>query len=290
MGRMILATFDHGAGELAENIAVLADGTICVTLLLAGTVWSSGWEPERVVPHAADALVVGLAADAEDRLYAAVRGTTEDVAGIWRREAPGRWVRFAAARTSAGLNGITFAADGTLFAADSVNGEILCCAPGDDTLRLWLGGERLLEPLAPDDPVLSTGVNGLKVWDGALWATNTAQGSVLRIALDDGRPGEVKQVHTGIPADDLAFDAAGTLYLAVHPRDTVVRITPDGATTVLATEADGLDGPTAIAVVAGGLLVTSLGMLGSRHRPSLVRLDLEVADPALPRPRVPGRA
>ena len=283
---MILKTFDHSAGEMPENIVVLADGTICATLLLAGSVWLSGGEPERVVPEPADAIVVGLASDAEGRLYAAVRSATDTVAGIWRREAPRRWVRFAAAETRAGLNGITFAEDGTLFAADSVHGEILCCAPGDDTLRLWLAHEGLT-PTSPDDEVSSTGVNGLKVWDGALWATNTAQGTVLRIAMDGRRPGEVTQVHAGIPADDFAFDTSGTLYLAVHPRDTVVRITPDGAMTVLATEADGLDGPSAIAVTTDGLLVTSLGMLGSRHTPNIVHLALDVADPALPCPRMP---
>jgi hypothetical protein len=284
---MILTTFDHGAGETPENIVVLADGTICTTLLLAGTVWLSDGEPERVVPGVTDALVVGLASDAESRLYAAVRSATGSVAGIWRREAPRRWVRFAASETRAGLNGITFAEDGTLFAADSVNGEILCCPPGDRALRLWLADERLA-PVSPDDPVSSTGVNGLKIWDGALWATNTAQSTVLRIGIDQGRPGEVRRMYTGIPADDFAFDRTGTLYLAVHPRDTVVRISPDGAMTTLATEADGLDGPTAIAVIDDGLLVTSLGMLGARHRPNIVRLSLDVVGPALPRPSMPG--
>ncbi|MFI7632747.1 SMP-30/gluconolactonase/LRE family protein [Nonomuraea sp. NPDC049400] len=282
----ILNTFDHSAGELAENVVVLADGTICATLLLAGAVWLSSGEQEQVVADHADAIVVGLASDADDRLYAAVRSTSDTVAGIWRREAPHRWIRFAAAEPRAGLNGITFTEDGTLFAADSVHGEILCCPPGDDTLRLWLADERLT-PTSPDDPVSSTGVNGLKVWDGDLWATNTAQGTVLRIGIDDGRAGELTRVHTGIPADDFAFDSAGTLYLAVHPRDTVLRITPDGAMTVLATEADGLDGPTAIAVIDDGLVVTSLGMLGSRHEPNIVRLTLDVAGPALPRPRMP---
>ncbi|WP_143043939.1 hypothetical protein [Nonomuraea jiangxiensis] len=271
---------------MPENVVVLADGTICATLLLAGTVWFSSGEPERVVPGPADAILVGLASDTEDRLYAAVRSTDGTVTGIWRREAPHRWVRFAAAETRAGLNGITFADDGTLFGADSVNGEILSCPPGDDTLRLWLADDHLT-PVSPDDPVSSTGVNGLKLWDGALWATNTAQGTVLRIGIDDGRPGEVKQMHTGIPADDFAFDSSGTLYLAVHPRDTVLRITPNGAMTILATEADGLDGPSAIAVIDDGLLVTSLGMLGRRHKPNLVHLSLDVADPALPRPRMP---
>ncbi|MEO3867575.1 hypothetical protein ABGB18_01960 [Nonomuraea sp. B12E4] len=283
---MILKAFDHSAGEMPENIVVLADGTICATLLMAGTVWSSSGEPERVVSGPADAIVVGLASDSEGRLYAAVRSSTGTVAGIWRREAPRRWVRFAASETRAGLNGITFAEDGTLFAADSVNGEILCCPPGDDTLRLWLADEHLA-PVSPDDPVSSTGVNGLKLWDGALWATNTAQGTVLRIGLDEGRPGEVKQIHTGIPADDFAFDSSGTLYLAVHPHDTVLRIAPDGVMTTLATQADGLDGPSAIAVIDDGLLVTSLGMLGSRHNPNIARLSLDVAAPALPRPRMP---
>lgn len=264
----ILQSFDFDAGELPENIVVLADGTICVTLLVAGTVWLSGIGQERVAPEGVDALVVGLAADAEQLLYAAVRSANDGVAGIWRREAPEQWVRFAAAEARAGLNGITFAGDGTLFAADSVNGEILHCAPGDSTLRLWLA-DPLLTPTSPDDPVDSTGVNGLKVRDGALWATNTAQGTVLRIALD-GR--EVARVHTGIPADDFAFDASGTLYLAVHPRDLVLRITPQGEQTVLATAADGLDGPTAIAVTDDGLLVTSMGMLGERHTPNLLHL------------------
>ncbi|GAA3263091.1 SMP-30/gluconolactonase/LRE family protein [Nonomuraea helvata] len=282
----ILKAFDHSAGEMPENIVVLADGTICATLLMAGAVWLSGSEPEQVVPEPADALVVGLASDAEDRLYAAVRSATGTVAGIWRREGPRRWVRFAASETRAGLNGITFADDGTLFAADSVHGEILCCAPGDDTLRLWLADKRLA-PVSPDDAVSSTGVNGLKVWDGALWATNTAQGTVLRIGIDAGRPGQVEQMYSGIPADDFAFDSSGTLYLAVHPRNTVLRITPDGAMTTLATEADGLDGPSAIAVIDDGLLVTSLGMLGSRHDPNIARLSLDVAAPALPRPRMP---
>lgn len=282
----ILKAFDYSAGEMPENIVILADGTICATLLVAGTVWLSSSEQERVTPEEVDAIVGGLASDADHRLYAAVRSAADAVAGIWRREAPHRWSRFATAETQAGLNGITFAEDGTLFAADSVNGEILCCAPGDDTLRLWLVDERLT-PTSPDDAVSSTGVNGLKVWDGALWATNTAQGTVLRISIDQGHPGEVTQVYAGIPADDFAFDTSGTLYLAIHPRDTVLRITPHGDTTVLATEADGLDGPTAIAVTNDGLLVTSLGMLGSRHTPNIVHLALDVADPALPRPRMP---
>ncbi|MFC5825995.1 SMP-30/gluconolactonase/LRE family protein [Nonomuraea insulae] len=269
---------------MAENIVVLEDGTICASLL-SGAVWSSNGESERVVPDRTDAITVGLVSDADHRLYSAVRSADGTVTGIWRREARRHWTRYAAAEAGAGLNGITFAEDGTLFAADSEQGEILYCPPGQDTLKLWLADERLA-PTTREDPMTSTGVNGVKVWDGDLWATNSAQGTVLRIGIEAGGPGEVRQVYDGIPADDFAFDASGVLYLALHPRDTVLRITPDGVRTVLATEADGLDGPSAIAVAADGLLVTSLGMLGTRHEPNIVHLPLEVAASALPRPRM----
>jgi sugar lactone lactonase YvrE len=281
----ILKSFDYGAGETPENIVVLKDGTICATLLMAGTVWRSTAATERVVRHSDDALAVGLASDADDRLYVAVRSDDEAIAGIWRRDAAGHWARFAAATAGAGLNGITFDDEGTLFVADSVNGEILYLPPGRDELRLWLADDRL-KPTSADDPVSATGVNGLKSWDGSLYVTNTAQAAVFRIDTQAGRPSGIVEVHAGIPADDFAFDASGNVYLAAHPENTVQRITPDGAVSVLATADDGLDGPTAIAVVEGGLLVTNLGMLGDRHAPSLLRLSVEVGASALPRPEL----
>ncbi|MEV0148221.1 MULTISPECIES: hypothetical protein [unclassified Nonomuraea] len=281
-----VTSFDFGAGETPENIVVLTDGTICTTLLAGGTVWRSTTGVERVAGPGADAMAVGIASDADDRLYVAVRSEDASVAGIWRRAATGGWARFAAAGIRTGLNGITFDEAGTLFAADSVKGEILFLPPGDDTLRPWLDDARM-KPTSPHDPVASTGVNGLKIWDDGLYVTNTAQATVLRVDIRDGRPGKVTEVHANIPADDLAFDASGHLYLAVHPENTLRRIAPDGTTTVLATADDGLDGPTAVAVVEDGLLVTNLGMLGTRHTPSLLRLTMEVGAPALPRPALP---
>ncbi|UQA60486.1 SMP-30/gluconolactonase/LRE family protein [Polyangium aurulentum] len=280
-----LKSFDFNARETPENIVVLTNGTICTTLLMAGAVWRSTDGAEQVVREHDDALAVGLASDADDRLYVAVRSRDANVAGIWRRDAAGRWARFAAAEARAGLNGITFDESGTLFAADSVNGEILYLPPGQRELQRWLDDD-LLKPTAPDDPVSSTGVNGLKFWDGGLYVTNTAQATVLRIDIQAGQPDKVTRVYSDIPADDFAFDVSGNMYLAVHPENTVQRIAPNGDVTVLATADDGLDGPTAIVVVREGLLVTNLGILGTRHTPSLLRLSMRVDAPALPRPKL----
>jgi len=280
-----LKSFDFNARETPENIVVLTTGTICTTLLLAGAVWRSSGGAERVARGDDDALAVGLASDADDRLYVAVRSNDANVVGIWRRDAEGRWARFAAAATRAGLNGITFDESGTLFAADSVNGEILYLPPGQTELQLWLDHEHL-KPTSPDDPVSSTGANGVKFWNGSLYVTNTAQATVLRVDIRAGHPDKVTKLYSGIPADDFAFDVSGNMYLAVHPENTVKRIAPNGAVTVLATADDGLDGPTAIAVVPEGLLVTNLGVLGTRHTPSLLRLSMGVDAPALPRPKL----
>lgn len=129
-------------------------------------------------------------------------------------------------------------------------------------------------------------MNGLKFWDGSLYATSTARRTVLRIEIRDRRPAAITEVVSGLVGDDLAFDRAGTMYLAVHPDDQVVRIDRHGARTVLAGQADGLDGPTAVAVVDGGLVVTNLGLLGTRHRPSVMRLDTGVDRAALAVPHI----
>lgn len=274
--------FDFDAGQTPENIAILRDGTIVSTLLMAGAVWWSTGVIEQVVPGTDGTLAVGLAVDGDDRLYVAVQSRDSDVAGIWRRPADvPRWTRIAAAEPAAGLNGITFDPAGTLYVADSRNGNILCWRPGMDALEHWLD-DPVLHPTDPTDPVLSTGCNGVKYFQNALYVTNTAQARVLRIGLVEGRPAE--EIISGVPADDLAFDSQGNLYLAVHPENTVLRVAPDGARTVLATAADGCDGPTAIAVTDDGLAVSNLGILGDTHRPSVLRIAIPVGSPVLPRP------
>jgi hypothetical protein len=279
-----IVAYDFARGHAPENIVILRDGTVCTTLLLAGSVWFSSGVVERPVPEQADVMTVGIAADDQDRLYVVVRSRAPEVAGIWRRDG-GNWTRFAAARIDDGLNGITFDTHGVLFAADSVNGRILHFPDGADQMQVWLDDD-CLKPTGPEDPVSSTGANGIKFYEGHLYVSNTAQRALFRIEARDGKPGAMTKVLDGYPVDDFAFDVEGAMYLAVHPEDTVVRVAPDGEATVLARAADGLDGPTAVAVASDGLIVTNLGMLGDRHQPSVVKIAMTVAEPALPRPTV----
>ena len=99
------------------------------------------------------------------------------------------------------------------------------------------------------------GVNGLKVFGGHLYASNSDRAHIVRVPLSaDGlRPvGRPEPFVEGLMADDFAFDQRGNLYLATHPLNSVVRIAPDGRDiAVLGTAEQGLAGSTAVAFGRG---------------------------------------
>jgi hypothetical protein len=282
----LIKSFDYTLGETPENIVVtdLSTEQFAATLL-NNTLWWSTGRTEQIVPGESDAMTLGIAEDAEHRLYVAVRSQDPAVAGIWRRSVEEMWERYVPVQTTVGLNGITFGDDGTLYAADSVNGRILALQPGGSSFAVWLD-DPALKPTSSEDPVGASGVNGLKVFGSYLYASNTAQGTLLRIPIwDDPRP-IPEQVLSGRAVDDFALDKDGAIYLAVHPDNTVVRVDPAGQQTVLGTAEDGLDGPTAIAIAQSGVITTNLGFLGTRHHPSIIFITAPVSEPTLPKPAI----
>lgn len=283
----VVHSFDYTSGDTPENIVITGSSSDeFVVTLLDNTVWWSDGHTEKVVPGISDAVTLGVAQDNESRLYVAVRSKDQSVAGVWRRASDGAWTRYAAVPPDAGLNGITFGDDGTLFAADSVNGKILSVRPGQLAFNVWLD-DPTLKPTSSADPIAASGVNGLKVFDNHLYASNTAQKTLLRIPLSEQGASSPEVLVSGYAIDDFAIDSRGAFYLAVHPDNDVVRVDSTREQTTLGTADDGLDGPTAIAIAQSGVLTTNLGFLGTKHDPALVFLTIPVAEPVLPRPHVP---
>jgi hypothetical protein len=287
-GNRIVDSFEYSLGDTPENIVITdRSNDEFVATLLDNTVWWSDGHTEQVVPGSSDAVTLGVAEDAESRLYVAVRSQDQSVAGVWRRGTDGNWTRYAAVAPDVGLNGITFGADGTLFAADSVNGKILSVRPGESSFDVWLD-DPALKPTSSADPVAASGVNGLKVFDNYLYASNTAQKTLLRIPLSERGFNSPELVVSGYAIDDFAIDSSGAFYLAVHPDNNVVRVDATGQHSTLGTADDGLDGPTAIAIAQSGILTTNLGFLGTKHQPAIIFLTSPVAEPVLPQPLVPA--
>ncbi|KJK78774.1 hypothetical protein H634G_05588 [Metarhizium anisopliae BRIP 53293] len=101
------------------------------------------------------------------------------------------------------------------------------------------------------------GINGIKVFNGYLYLTNSGQGFVARIKINDfgDKAGDL-EIITTLPLDppktpdDFSIAKDGTIYLGAH-LDTLVKITPDGKWVSLIEGSSAgvyLDGPTSTAL------------------------------------------
>jgi hypothetical protein len=87
------------------------------------------------------------------------------------------------------------------------------------------------------------GANGIKIRDGAAYITVSARSLIVRAPiLADGSAGQVEPTWREILGDDFAFGESGSLYVATHPAQTLVRIDPSGERTTIAGPRSGHGG------------------------------------------------
>ena len=92
---------------------------------------------------------------------------------------------------------------------------------------------------------------------GAVWVTNIGAGTLVRVPVrPDGTAGTPRvAAHDLGPVDDFAF-AGDTVLAAVNQENRVIAVDPAGQATTVLTEADGLAGPTSVAVRGRTVYVT----------------------------------
>ncbi len=249
-----IAAFDLAAGQTPENLAIADDGTIYVSLAFASEIRriSPGGGQTALTLPTGGGITVGVAIDRHhgDDLDVAVRSPDPAAAGIWRvpRATFADPTRIAALPTSSFPNGLTFDRLGNLYVADSSLGVIWRIAPGTSQATVWTE-DPLLEPTGASFMGFPLpGANGIKIHHDVLYVSNTATEDILTIPImRDGGAGKIAVRFTGIQADDFAFAANGDLFIAENPLSTIIRLTPRGELTTVATHADGLDNPSAVA-------------------------------------------
>lgn len=272
--------FDLDGGQTPENVAMAPDGSAYVT-------FAAGRQVARISPAGAVRILATLPAPADGGVNTPVMGFpltvgivrahdgtlyflyatgTADLTGVWRLHPGGRPQRIAALPAEGLPNGLALdERTGTLYATDSVLGTIWSVPAAGGTATAW--------STAPE--LASTGflgANGLKVHNGAVWATNLDKGTVLRIPVRrDGRAGKVRTVATGLAGiDDFAFTGRGDRLLAtLNGPSEVALVRPDGSHSVVLTPADGLQNPTSIALHGDTVYVFSAAYL-TRQDPNLV--------------------
>ncbi|MGW0629134.1 DUF6923 family protein [Streptomyces sp. NPDC002758] len=257
-GAHIVAHFDVTAQQQPENITLEPDGAADVTFAFARQV-------ARVTPQgkvtilatlpaatSGTGVVSGIVRASDGTLYVNYIAGAES--GIWRVGQDGTPEQVVALPETKFLNGLALdPRSGALYATDSGAGTVWRAWPRTGKAELWATGDKLLPGAA------GFGVNGIKVHNGAVWVSNTDQGTLLRIpARPDGTAGAIATVAQVPAIDDFDFTGSGdTVLAAQNALDQVDLITPGGAQHTVLTAADGLSTPTSIAVRGSAVYVPS---------------------------------
>jgi len=227
-----------------ENIVVDAQGELLINSYEEGKVYrvtptGTIQEWAKVVGNAA-----GIALDPQGDVL--VAGATSDrTAAVFHIDGNGKAETLITIPGGIFLNGMTHLVDDRYLIADSYLGAIWEISLQEKTARICLQHQRLARSIS-NHPLPA--VNGLKIYNGTLYASNTQRQHLLRIPIDgDYHLGIPEIFLTNINLDDFAFDIQGNLYGTTHVYNSVVRISPSGEVTAIATAEQGVAGGTAVA-------------------------------------------
>jgi hypothetical protein len=261
-GAHIVAHFNFTAGQQPENITLEPNGDADVTFAYAHQVARVTPQGKITIlatlPTAASGTtaVSGIVRTPDGTLYVNYIDIGGTQSGIWRINRDGSAEPVLALPDAGFLNGLALdPGTGALFTVDSYSGTVWKVWPRTGKANVWASGQDL-QPTAPG----GFGVNGLKVHDGSVWVSNSSQGTLLRIPmLPDGTAGPTVVAATGLASiDDFSFTGHGDTLLAAQPGlNQVDLITPGGASQAVLTAADGLSGPSSVAVSGRTVYVTS---------------------------------
>jgi sugar lactone lactonase YvrE len=277
------------AGSFVENLAIDSAGAVFVSLYSHNRV--DRYDPASGIttPFAhLPAPVVGLAFDAGGSLWATGGAFFKGPGYIWKIAPDGSVQHWADLPDALFINGCTLHPDGrTLLACESLTGRILAIDLREPSRwSAWLTDDRL-KPAHPRFP----GANGIKIRDGWAWISVSGRRLILRAGVRvDGSPGPIETAATHVLADDFAFGVSGSLYIATHPEQTVVRLDLSGTRATVAGPDQGAVGSTACAFGrapgdANALYVTTDGGLVAPYQGVVQEaklLRLEVGEAGLP--------
>ncbi|WP_043779512.1 hypothetical protein [Amycolatopsis rifamycinica] len=262
----VVARFDRSAGQVAESIApepggsvvigmiparqvvrVAPDGVVRVLVTMPLPPGGGGTTPVIGVP-----VVTGVARADRGDVYFLYSSGQGGLTGIWQVRPSGA-PRLVVPLPAGTMPNALVIDGGRFLVTDSAGGRIWQAPLRGGAASVWSADPAL----APDG---FFGANGLKVHDGAVWASNSDRGTIVRIPVaGGGRAGRAEVRATGLAGiDDFDFTGRGDEILAaINQAGRLVRVGPDGSRATLLDAEDGMQGTTAVVVRGNRVYVTN---------------------------------
>jgi hypothetical protein len=232
-------------GTFLENIAADAGGRLFINSHLDGKVYRIDSQGRRSQWASIDGTIAGIALNPDGS--ALVSGWIKGVEpAVFTIDPQGQSALLMRLPGSQFPNGVVRLGTGRYLLADSYRGAIWAIDSVKKSATIWLEHESLTRADATNP---TPAANGVKVFGGALYVSNTARQLLIRIPIVNGAAGTPQTLMRDVGLDDFAFDESGVLYGATHVYNSVVRVTPQGEVSVIAGLAQGMAGSTAVAVV-----------------------------------------
>jgi hypothetical protein len=280
----VLVHFDLASGQQPENIAVEPDGSVDLTFSVArevarvnpaGAVRVLATLPDpgtAATPVLGAPFITGIVRAHDGTLYVGYATGTADLTGIWRVTPAGSVRRIVPLPANGFPNGLALdERAGQLYVADSVLGTVWRAPLHGGAPVAWASDPALL-------PAGFLGANGIKVHAGAVWVSNTDQGTLLRIPVrPNGAAGTVTPAVTGLTGpDDFAFTGRGDdLLVALDAASEVAFVAAGRTPVIVLTAQDGLSNPSSVAVRGTTVYVTNAAFLTLRD-PNLLTARLTI--------------
>ena len=230
------------AGNFLENMWVDDDNSLLITNYLSKELlrWrgSTGFSVEaRLEGHP-----VSISKDSDGMRYLAVHGQSFKVGPVMlesqrivRLYPDGKTENVLDAPQAKFLNGMAWLSPGRFLVADSLAGTVWLLDIAAKTLTPWLVHDELKSTL-PQRMV--PGANGIHIVGKQVWISNSSRRLLMTVDLkDDFTAGDLQKRVEGLPIDDFAVAADGSILAATH-RQAVLRLRPNGTHEVIAESAD----------------------------------------------------